>query len=250
MTTQAVATMPPESVVEVQAFDLTTYIASLGEEGLARQRELMNAYNRAVLALVGEDDIQLVEMRERGKTVTKKLKKKSAWSKLASHFRISSYPTQIETMEVGGGHLHSRAIVRAIAPWGQSVACVGGCSTEEKRFQYDRSRARHDCEATAETRAHNRAIARLIAAGEVSAEEMEGGAAVPRRAPAREVRVPDPNGPSTGDITDAQHQELANLLGSEKLSDNQREWIQAKAGHCETNGQMEALLRAVRQKVL
>ena len=51
-----------------------------------------------------------------------------------------------------------------------------------------RAKAMHDCEATAVTRASNRATSALIAAGEVSAEEMEAGQSV-RRAASTSVRA-------------------------------------------------------------
>lgn len=57
-----------------------------------------------------------------------------------------------------------------------------------------RAKALHDCTATAQTRASNRAISDLIAAGEVSAEEVEGGA-VAEPADAQDQRAAQAAGP-------------------------------------------------------
>ena len=71
--------------------------------------------------------------------------------------------------------------------WPNDFRC-GDCGTELMQGDYDPddadgqrvnpqaiSKARHDCIATAETRATNRATSSLIAAGEVSWEEAQGG---------------------------------------------------------------------------
>src|SRR5690606_33732696 len=79
-------------------------------------------------------------------------------------------------------HFVARVIVRGTAPWGQSVEAVGLCSTRELRFYSRgqpnptaRAKAEHDCEATAATRATNRANSDLLAAGAVSAEDVDAG---------------------------------------------------------------------------
>lgn len=73
--------------------------------------------------------------------------------------------------------------------WGGDFGCKdkNGCGTVLEAGQYDetltgkrpnktaRGKAEHDCTSTAVTRATNRAISDLVAAGEVSAEEVEGG---------------------------------------------------------------------------
>lgn len=149
------------------------------DEALADQQALMEAYDKACRALIGPNDVQEEGGRE--------FKKKSAWRKLARHFAISTEVMDSETWWEknewdDAPHCISRARVRATAPWGQYMEAVGKCSTREKRFRLRdgrpnenaRAKADHDCEATAQTRASNRAVSDLIAAGEVSAEEMEG----------------------------------------------------------------------------
>lgn len=201
-------------------------------EGLEHQRKVMAAYDEAVNALVGENDIQDIG--------NKSFKKKSAWKKLGRVFHIDTEIIKIEGAwewdpEEEVYHYNARAWVRGIAPWGQRAEEYGGCSTRETRFymsypscpkcggpmwdnrekdwgghfgckdkscgttlaedDYDpsrlgehvpnptlRAKAMHDCEATAVTRASNRATSALIAAGEVSAEEVEAGQSVRRSA--------------------------------------------------------------------
>lgn len=144
---------------------------------LEQQQKLMDLYDRACRALVGPNDIQREGDRE--------FKKKSAWRKLGRFFGVSTEIVKIESgwewdEEEQVRHFVARVIVRGTAPWGQSVEAVGLCSTRELRFYsrgqpnpVARAKAEHDCEATAATRATNRAISDLIAAGEVSAEEIE-----------------------------------------------------------------------------
>ena len=57
---------------------------------------------------------------------------------------------------------------RGIAPNGRFADAVGSASTKEKQF----SHPHHDARTLAQTRAYNRSILNLVAAGEVSAEEM------------------------------------------------------------------------------
>src|SRR5690606_31072830 len=101
----------------------------------------------------------------------------------------------------GARHYVARVVVRATAPWGQTVEAVGLCDTREARFRSAAARAKatHDVEATAATRATNRAISDLIAAGEVSAEEIEhDGATEPAPRPSR-PRASRPAQPAMGD---------------------------------------------------
>lgn len=162
------------------AVSLTDVLESIGsEEALEQQKKLMAAYDKACEALIGPNDVQ----EESGRT----FKKKSAWRKLARHFGISTEVLNAETWWEENEweddpHCVSRVTVRAVAPWGQYMTAVGKCSTREKRFAYENNRAKadHDCEATAQTRASNRAVSDLIAAGEVSAEEMQGGGSYER----------------------------------------------------------------------
>ena len=154
--------------VESKPFDMGSYLDGVANDrSLQAQQQLVVAYDKAVRSLVGPNDVQ-----RDGK---KEFKKKSAWRKLARYFNISTEIVREESVRDGDGHLVSTVVVRGVAPWGQHVEAIAKCSTREKRFQYDRSKADHDCPATAQTRATNRVISDLIAAGELSAEEMEFG---------------------------------------------------------------------------
>lgn len=138
-------------------------------QAMERQQKLVAAYDAAVRALVGPNDVQVEGRRE--------FKKKSAWRKLGRAFGISTEIVRDEAAWDAEGHLVAKVVVRATAPWGQSAEAIGLCSTRERQFASPGARAKadHDCAATAQTRAANRAISDLIAAGEVSAEEIDGG---------------------------------------------------------------------------
>jgi hypothetical protein len=145
----------------------------------------MDNYQELVEALLNETDYQ--------KIGGKNAKKKSAWRKLATAFKISDdiVTEQLTFDENDGQIVSARYKVRATLPNGRSTIGVGVCSIYDKirysgtaknpadtetpsnfvlrgRF----SHAEHDVPSTAHTRAKNRAIADLIGAGEVSAEEL------------------------------------------------------------------------------
>lgn len=154
-------------------------------QALEQQKQLMGLYDQAVNALVGPNDVQ----EEGGK----QFKKKSAWRKIGRFFEVSTEVVHVEkgwALDEAEGvrHYYAEVHVRGIAPWGQYTVAIGACSTREKRFyrtdrqtgalypnENARGKAEHDCVATAATRATNRAVSDLVAAGEVSAEEVEGG---------------------------------------------------------------------------
>lgn len=158
--TTALATRVDVDTGELQAFNVTEYVAGLST-GLTVQHQLAAAYDRAVLDLIGPNDVQL----EGGRS----FKKKSAWRKLQRHFNISTQVISVRHETVGETFL-ATVTVRATAPWGQAAEAVGACGTDEAVGRRTISMA--DALATAETRATNRAVSNLIAMGEVSAEEI------------------------------------------------------------------------------
>ena len=95
--------------------------------------------------------------------------KKSGWRLMAQAFNISDEIVEKERMVLPDGSIYWVFTVRAIAPNGRYSLGIAGCSNNEPGKQNMRE---HDLMATAHTRAKNRAISDLIAAGEVSAEEM------------------------------------------------------------------------------
>ena len=112
-------------------------------------------------------------------------KKKSAWRKLATAFNISDEPITKEIVRDENHQIISAYFeVKAVLPNGRSGFGVGDCSIFDKLKASDATmpsnfvlrkrftNAEHDVIATAHTRAKSRAIADLIGAGEVSAEEL------------------------------------------------------------------------------
>jgi hypothetical protein len=182
-----------EVVGEVQTFSMVEYLASVTTPAsLEAQKKLAAAYDAACNSLIGENDVQ----KEGGRT----FKKKSAWAKLGRHFNISTVVVSAQK-EMLGETFCATVTVKAIAPWGQSAEGVGACATDEESGR--RTITIADAIATAETRAHNRAISRLIAMGEVSAEEMDKSPAAPPKAAADKL-MPFGNtkGKRLGDLHD------------------------------------------------
>lgn len=99
----------------------------------------------------------------------KAFKKKSAWRKYARAFNIN---TEIVSKDIQyndkGIVTEAEFIVRATLPDGRHCDGWGNCSRREG----NKNKPNHDIPATAMTRATNRAIADLIGAGEVTAEEV------------------------------------------------------------------------------
>ena len=99
----------------------------------------------------------------------KAFKKKSAWRKYARAFNIN---TEIISKDIQrndkGVVTEAEFIVRATLPDGRHCDGWGNCSRREG----NKNKPNHDIPATAMTRATNRAIADLIGAGEVTAEEV------------------------------------------------------------------------------
>lgn len=158
-TSTALAIVEPTKV-EV----MNDYLAALeSPAALAHQQKLAALYDHACKSLIGPNDVQKDGNRE--------FKKKSAWRKLARHFRISVgaalESVRVETTPDG---FTAFAVATASAPWGQSWTDVGACGSDEATGR--RTITVADAIATAMTRASNRAVSNLIAMGEVSAEEV------------------------------------------------------------------------------
>lgn len=150
---------------EQQPDALVAYLATIdGPVALEHQRKLAAAYDHACNALIGPNDVQQEGARS--------FKKKSAWRKLARHFRIS-VAAALDNVRVdrdAEGGFTAFAVATASAPWGQSWTDVGACGSDEATGR--RTITVADAIATAMTRASNRAVSNLIAMGEVSAEEI------------------------------------------------------------------------------
>lgn len=154
-------------------------IAPLQTVDVQAASDFMDNYQELVDALLDETDYQEIG--------GKNAKKKSAWRKLATAFNISDEPVSKEIIRDECHRIISAHYeVRAMLPNGRTAYGVGSCSIWDKISKKDdkeptpfelRKRftnAEHDIIGTAHTRAKSRAIADLIGAGEVSAEELEG----------------------------------------------------------------------------
>lgn len=120
-------------------------------------------------------------------------KKKSAWRKYGTAFQITIKKVSKEILRDDDGRvITAEWEVEAIAPNGRKMPGYGACSMWDKAHEYDKvdkngrvtckgpcngrkhfDKPEHDIPSTAYTRAVNRAIADMIGAGEVSAEEID-----------------------------------------------------------------------------
>lgn len=112
-------------------------------------------------AVINKSDLQKIGDKE--------FVKKSGWRKLAQYFNLTDQIIDEKQEFTPDGKNWTWTVkVRCIASNGRTTEGVGKCSTLERKFAH----VEHDTYATAHTRAKNRAISDMIAAGEVSAEEV------------------------------------------------------------------------------
>ena len=130
-------------------------------------------------ALLTPDDYQVIQ--------GKQYPRKSAFRKLSVAFGLSDRIVHEERTDKDDGTIMWRVTVEVAHPNGRVCAGVGIChSGERKGGNTSWAHLEHDVYATAHTRAKNRAIADMVAAGMVSAEEMEtaGSEVAPQPPPA------------------------------------------------------------------
>ena len=137
--------------------------------------EQWDAYQRLCKGLLNDNDYQEIIVKEKDENgnyvkVKRHFKKKSAWQKLSRAFNVDTeiVDHEIERTKIGRVR-EAYYCVRASLPNGRSVESDALCSRSEKGKD---KVSDHTIMSTAKTRATNRAIAELIGAGEVSAEEM------------------------------------------------------------------------------
>ena len=137
--------------------------------------EQWDAYQRLCKGLLNDNDYQEIIVKEKDENgnyvkVKRHFKKKSAWQKLSRAFNVD---TEIVDREIERTKMErvreAYYCVRASLPNGRSVESDALCSRSEKGKDKVSDQT---IMSTAKTRATNRAIAELIGAGEVSAEEM------------------------------------------------------------------------------
>lgn len=137
--------------------------------------EQWDAYQKLCKWLLNDTDYQEIIVKEKDEEgnyvkVKRHFKKKSAWQKLSRAFNVDTSIVDRDLERTKTGRIkEAYYCVRATLPNGRSVESDALCS----RFEKGKDKVRdHTIMSTAKTRATNRAIAELIGAGEVSAEEM------------------------------------------------------------------------------
>ena len=134
-----------------------------------------DAYQKLCKGLLNETDYQKIQVKEKDEngnyvSVTRHFKKKSAWQKLSRAFNVDTRIVDRSLERTNMGRVREAYYcVRATLPNGRSVESDALCSRSERGKD---KVSDHTIMSTAKTRATNRAIAELIGAGEVSAEEM------------------------------------------------------------------------------
>lgn len=137
--------------------------------------EQWDAYQKLCKGLLNETDYQEIIVKEKDEDgnyvkVKRHFKKKSAWQKLSRAFNVDTEIVDRELERTKMGRVREAYYcVRATLPNGRSVESDALCSRSERGKD---KVSDHTIMSTAKTRATNRAIAELIGAGEVSAEEM------------------------------------------------------------------------------
>ena len=140
--------------------------------------EQWEQYQDLCRRILDESDYQQITVKEKdpetGKyvPVKRKFRKKSGWFKIGRAFNIDTEIVEREDFRHPKTHrvVESYYQVRATLPNGRSVVADASCDKYEKGKT---NASAHDLRTTAETRATNRAVAKLVGAGEVSAEELK-----------------------------------------------------------------------------
>lgn len=131
--------------------------------------EAWNNYQELCTRLLNDKDYQMYQDKE---GITKRFPKKSAWFKLGKAFNVNHEIIESTVYRSKTGRVQE-AYYRVRAWLGsRSVEADASCDIWEKGKN---KASGHDLRTTAETRATNRAISKLIGAGEVSAEEINNG---------------------------------------------------------------------------
>jgi len=159
---------PTESVSNIPAVskpvqELTPILTGVVRPAVSASEALAvwNEFQELQKAILVPSDFQKINGKD--------FKKKSAWRKFAAFFNLNDkIVEELQTLHNDGSGWTWKIKVICTAPNGRSTEGVGMCSTSERNF----SHVEHDTYTTAHTRAKNRAISDMIAAGEVSAEEV------------------------------------------------------------------------------
>lgn len=151
---------------EVQA-EIITLPAPVGISGIVRPAV------SAVEALAAWKEFQalkkaILEPSDLQRIQNKDFIKKSGWRKFATFYNLTDRIVEETKIQVDDKEYIWKIKVICTASNGRQTEGVAMCSSKEKSGP----RQMHDTYSTCHTRAKNRAISDMIAAGEVSAEEM------------------------------------------------------------------------------
>ncbi len=158
---------PAKNVFNNQNIEPVTLPAPVGVGGIVRPAV------SAAEALAAWKEFQelknlIIDHSDLQKIQGKNFIKKSGWRKFATFYNLTDNIVEENQIPLEKGGFYWKIKVVCTAPNGRQTEGVGMCASSEKSG----ARQLHDIYTTAHTRAKNRAISDMIAAGEVSAEEM------------------------------------------------------------------------------
>jgi len=125
--------------------------------------QALEQFRKLKTSVLGPEDTIIIE----GKPYIKR----SGWRKIALAFNISVEILSIQHEKLENDYI-VRVRARATAPNGRISEGIAACSKSEFTGKREKMGTIHNIEATASTRAINRAISDLVGGGEVSAEEI------------------------------------------------------------------------------
>lgn len=166
--------------VEIDTKDLPVLPAPVGLSGIVRPavsaKEALAAwreFQELKKYIIEPSDIQTITTidKKTGREKQSRFVKKSGWRKFAQFYNLTDRIVEESKEPAGQGGFRWKIKVVCTAPNGRETEGVGMCSSTERGFAHPD----HDVYATAHTRAKNRATSDMIAAGEVSAEEIADG---------------------------------------------------------------------------
>ena len=150
---------------EINPTSEASYFSSL-ESHLEQAVKMVQLFQAAKAKVLAASDIVEIKGRQ--------FVKRSGWRKIGLLFGVQWQIVSIEREGTEKGHRQVRVIVRSSLPYGRYVDEVAVNNSEEYTGNRSGQDTWHNLEATATSRAINRAISDLIGAGEVSAEEITG----------------------------------------------------------------------------
>ena len=133
-------------------------------------KKAMLFYDKVKTELLTKDDMQAI--------AGKQFVKRSGWRKVALAFALSDRIVSEKRTDRADGSFVWHIVVEVSTQAGRTCTGSGACDTNERKAREAGKSAwahiEHDVYATAHTRAKNRAISDMVAAGALSAEELEG----------------------------------------------------------------------------